>query len=147
MKYIKYVSAALLLLLFAAGCGKTYPDYEQFLSDIINAQDEFLSRIGSASTPEDIAESAEWFSARLVELDKTGKLLKQKYPESAGWESAPPESLKDDWDRFQAKWSEFEERWNLEMSGDVNYQRMLHDPDVKAAFMKLARTMDAVSFL
>ncbi|HPS57398.1 MAG TPA: hypothetical protein PK514_04770 [Spirochaetota bacterium] len=147
MKYIKCVTAAVLLLLLVSGCSKTYPDYEQFISDIISAQEEFLSRIGSASSPEDIAETAEWFNTRLLELDKTGKLLKQKYPESAGWDSTPPDSLKDDWDRFHAKWSEFEERWNLEMSGDVGYEKMLHDPQVKAAFMKLARTMDTVSFL
>lgn len=147
MKYIKYKAAAVLLLLIVSGCSKSYPDYEQFISDIINAQDEFLSRIGSASSPDDIADSADWFSARLVELDKTGKLLKQKYPESAGWDFTPPDTLKDDWERFHAKWSEFEERWNLEMSGDAGYQRMLHDPGVKAAFMKLARTMDSVSFL
>ncbi len=147
MKYLKYVSAALLLMFFAAGCSKTYPDYEKFLSDIVNAQDEFISRIGSASTPDDIADAAEKFSSRLLELDKTGRILKQKYPESAGWDSAPPETLKDDWDRFHAKWSEFEDRWKLEMTGDADYQRMLHDPRVRAAFMKLARTIDSVSLL
>ncbi|HQO39842.1 MAG TPA: hypothetical protein PK986_05180 [Spirochaetota bacterium] len=147
MKYLKFAAAVFLLMLIAAGCSKKYPDYEQYINDIINAQDEFLSRIGSASSAEDIAASAEWFSVRLLELDKTGRSLKEKYPESAGWESAPPESLKDDWIRFHAKWSEFEERWNLEISGDHSYQRMLYDPEVREAFMKLARTMDSVSFL
>lgn len=147
MKYIKYMTAAALMLLVVSGCSKTYPDYEQLISDIINAQEEFLSRIGSASSPDDIADAADWFSARLLELDKTGRMLKQKYPESAGWENNPPENLKDDWDRFHAKWSVFEERWEVEMKGDAGYQRMLHDRKVRDAFMNLGRTIDSVSFL
>lgn len=147
MKYIKYMTASALILLCVSGCSKTYPDYEKFISDIIIAQDEFIASIGSASTPDEIADSAEKFSSRLLELDKTGRLLKQKYPESAGWDSTPPETLRDDWDRFHAKWSEFEDRWKLEMSGDAEYQRMLHDSRVRAAFMKLARTIDSVSLL
>lgn len=147
MKYIKFIAAAVLALSLFSGCSRNYPDYEQFISDIIYAQDEFLSRIGSASSPDEIAGAARWFSARLSELDSTGKMLKEKYPESAGWGSAPPESLKDDWERFHLKWSEFEERWNLEMAGDSSYENMLRDPRVKAAFMELARTMDSVNFL
>jgi hypothetical protein len=147
MKYLKFASALFLMILIAAGCGNKYPDYEQYINDIINAQDEFLLRISSASGAKDVAASAEWFRGRLLELDATGRSLKEKYPESTGWESAPPESLKDAWNRFHVKWHEFEERWKFEISGSQSYRRMLYDPEVREAFMKLAQTIDSVNFL
>lgn len=147
MKHINGIAVVLTVAFLLCGCGKKYPDYEQFISDIIVSQDSFLEKMESASTPEEIVSAVNEFGERLTALDERGKKLREKYPESAGWESSPPEGLRDDWDRFHVKWSEFEEKWNLEMRGDKKYEKMLRDPEVKRAFRELGSRMDRVSFL
>lgn len=147
MKYIKYTAAVIALLLMASGCGKKYPDYAQFMNDIILSQELFLEGIESASAPGDVVKVVNEFGDRLVALDERGKKLKEKYPESSGWDAAPPDDLRDDWEKFHSRWSEFEGKWNAGMSGDGKFQKWLHDPQVKAAFRDLNAKMERLSFL
>ena len=62
-------------------------------------------------------------------------------------ENYPPQDLKDDWEKFHVKCSEFEEKWNMAMSGNEKYHRMQDDPLVREAFMRLGSVLDSLNFL
>lgn len=147
MKHIKVTAAVTVLLLIVSGCGKKYPDYAQFMNDIIISQELFLEGMESASVPADVVKVVNEFGDRLIALDERGKKLREKYPESAEWESAPPEDLKDDWEKFHIRWAEFAEQWKAKMSGDKKLEKWLRDPQVKEAFRELDRKMESVGFL
>lgn len=147
MKHIKYAIAVTALLAMVTGCGKKYPDYAQFMNDIVISQEVFLAGMESASSAGEVVRVVNEFGDRLMALDERGRQLRNKYPESAGWEAAPPDDLKDDWDRFHSRWAEFEDKWNAGMSGDKKFEKWLSDPQVKSAFRQLNTKMGSVNFL
>ncbi len=147
MKCIKPAAAAVAVLIAFCGCGKKYPDYSQYINDIILSQESFFEKLDASDSPEKIVKAVNEFGESLLSLEERGKKLREKYPESASWESLPPDDLKDEWERFQVKWSEFEEKMKLKKSGDAKYRNMLADPRVRDAFRELGSITDNLNFL
>jgi len=94
MKQIKSFAVIIFMILMASGCGKRYPDYSQFMNDVILAQENFLVHLDSASTAREMAAAVNEFSDRLTALNGVSRELREKYPESAQWRTTRRRTLR-----------------------------------------------------
>ncbi len=143
-RIIREIQICILVILMtsAVSCGgEKYKDIKEFISEVVAAQDEFLSHIESSVQAEDAVSAVQIFGDRLVKLSEKSREIKKKYPDIDQWAESPPADLKEDLAKLDNTGSKFEQVFFKE-----NVKRLIKDKKVQTAFIELSRKMESVKF-
>lgn len=143
MKRIAAVFTAVLLVSLVAcgGSGGKYGDVKDFINEMVDAQDAYISSVEKAGSPDDVVDAIEKFGDSIIALAEKGEALKAKYPEMDKWDDNPPAELKGEFEKVDKVSEKMEQ---LVMNENVRKQMM--DPKVMQAFMQLGKKMEKSEF-
>jgi len=140
-KIVTVFTAVLIASLVACGSGGKYGDVKDFIKEMLATQDEYISSVEKAKSPDDIVKAIDKFGVRFIALADTSIELKKKYPDIDKWDNSPPAELKAEFEKVQMSSEKMEKVF---MNDNVRQHMM--DPKVLQAFMDLGKKLEATKF-
>ena len=135
------IVALIFSLVACGGSGGKYGDVKDFINEMISAQDDYISAVEKAKSPDDVVKAIENFGTSFIGLADKSVELKAKYPEIDTWDKNPPEELKADFEKVDNSSEKMEKVFMNE-----NVRKHMMDPKVLQAFMDLGKKLEKTKF-
>lgn len=135
MKEIMVVTCSVLLALAGFGCkasGK-YADYKDYMSDIIAANEDYISALEKSNSPKEVAEAITELGNKMEKITEAGESLQKKHPEMKAIDRKnPPVELKEEFERFDQMTQRL-------LTVSMKKMKYMMDPEVMKASQEMAK--------
>ncbi len=139
VKILSILSVVFMLTLTACGGGSTsgkYGDIKGFINDVITSQNNYVSSVKSAGSPDDIVKALNAFGDDMIKFAVKGDELKKKYPELDKWGKKPPAELESTFKKLE------ENSKNVgQAMSDPKVRKYMMDPKVLKAAMEMGKKL------
>ncbi|MBN2159244.1 MAG: hypothetical protein JW807_07600 [Spirochaetes bacterium] len=135
MKKMLAMASAVFVALVSFTCrpsGK-YADYSEYMSDVIEANEDYISALEKANSPKEVAEAITELGDKMETITKVRENIEKKYPEIKTIDRKnPPSELKKDFDRL-------DEMTQKLLTVYMKKMKYMMDPEVMKASQEMAK--------